>query len=441
MGRELLPYDAMTFRRAYEGGRERQSRRNAATAAERGDYEGAAQQVMEYDPGAAQAYEGYGQRQDQRAFDQSYTPAIANNDFAGAETIAAKHGNLQGVQAARQGAQQFTQQQREEALRDLQGYADAFDQVAASPDDAQRQQGYAQLLQRARDAARASPELAAVLNRFPNQWTPQVHQMIQGTIQTWRDRLLSPEQQATLEDRRADNARADQALTYQDRRADAAERMADAAMRRAEAAAGNQNAGGLSTQQFQRANSLRDEYNNQTKDYRGIANIVQRSLAYANEIATGRAQPNSQSDIGLVYALAKVYDPTSVVREGEFATVARSGGLGPQIQGYVNRIVSDGRLPDAIRNGIVHSLRQTYDSQRTQYEQVRSRYQNLATRSGIDPMFVIDDYTAPAEASAGDGSGGDVASPAPVRVNTPADAQRLAPGTHYVTPDGHEYVR
>jgi hypothetical protein len=29
----------------------------------------------------------------------------------------------------------------------------------------------------------------------------------------------------------------------------------------------------------------------------------------------------------------------------------------------------------------------------------------------------------------------------PVKVNSPADAEKLAPGTHYLTPDGHEYVR
>jgi hypothetical protein len=31
--------------------------------------------------------------------------------------------------------------------------------------------------------------------------------------------------------------------------------------------------------------------------------------------------------------------------------------------------------------------------------------------------------------------------PAPVRVNSPAEAQRLAPGTRFITPDGVERVR
>ena len=64
---------------------------------------------------------------------------------------------------------------------------------------------------------------------------------------------------------------------------------------------------------------LRGEVKDKLKDYDAVRSAYQK---IENALETGAG------DIAVVYAFAKLNDPTSVVREYEFATVAKSGSLG-----------------------------------------------------------------------------------------------------------------
>lgn len=409
-------------------------RRAAAGAyAGRGNFDAAAGMVGD-DPELMQTYQQMGdrsyarrQRDETDSANRAYAGSIASGDYEGAASIAGKVGSVEGVTGARTAQTQVDQQTRVNVWRGATQNLAELESIEANNGE-----GYETWLQRGQSALQQNPDMDPDLRRLietaPPSFNPRFTAAMRAYTTRLRDAALTPEQasQAELTARQRDTQ--ERQADISERRADAAETTANAAMMRAESMSGG--GGNLSQQQFSRANSLRDEYNQQTQSYRGIADIVRRSDTYANEVAAGRSRPNSQSDIGLVYALAKVYDPTSVVREGEFATVARSGGMGPQIQGYVNRIFSDGQLPPQIRIGILNSLRQSYRAAQQQYNQVRSRYEGLATQSGIDPSYVIDDY------SAGNGASGEAAPGGGANALPPAN-QRVV-GQTYTMPDGQQ---
>lgn len=361
----------------------------------------AADIVRRYDPAAAAAYEA----RDRRDAGEAYGRMVSSGNYQKAEALAGERGDMEGLSAIRQLRQQHSREQRVNTWRVLRGYRDDLAAIDSMP-EAERQNAWTQLLGRARQEAAQSPEGdASWLEQLPAQWSPQLSGNLQTRIDRIFEEMLDPEDLAELE---STNRR----LDIQERGADTAERRAVAAERTAEAAMLRAERGG-GGQEFSRANSLRDEYNQQTAGYRTIADFAARSESYFQRANAGH--PSGQGDVGLVYALAKIYDPTSVVREGEFAMVARQGGYGEQMRSWVETASGRGFSPQ-IRAQIMQEIRNGVRSAQQQRDQVRTRYEGLARRANIDPALVIDDYQPSGAPPAG---GGAAAPPRPP--NVPAD--------------------
>lgn len=399
-------------------------RRGAAgSRAARGDYDGAAAYVAD-DPELANSYAAQGERayqrerrDEQQNYSRSYADAYSRGDYESAGTIAAKQGDLEGVSGARSGQTEATQRQREDLWRGAQRTLSELEQIEASEGE-----GYEAFIQRGREALAQNPdmepELRSLIERAPPEYNPRFVGAMRVYANRLRESALTPEQatefELTARQRDAQDRQADAA----ERRAAAAEQTAEAAMIRAE-----RGGSGGDNQEFSRANSLRDEYNQQTSGYRTIADFASRSEQYLQRANSG--QPSGQGDVGLVYALAKIYDPTSVVREGEFAMVARQGGYGEQMRSWVETAMGRGFSPQ-IRNQIMEEIRNGVRSAQAQRDQTRARYEGLAQRAGIDPALVIDDYQ-PAGAPP---SGGGTLPPANQRVV----------GQAYTMPDGRQGI-
>ncbi len=160
-------------------------------------------------------------------------------------------------------------------------------------------------------------------------------------------------------------------------------------MNRATAAAASTAAGTQSVPNpqttFSNANTLRDEVNNLTKDYRTVRD------AYG-KIVEAAKKPTGAGDMSLLYSYIKLLDPGSAVREGEFATAAQSGSLGERMQGYVNRVLSGERLPENLRKDFLTEAQNIYRVQRQGFEGVRNQYTDIAKRNNLKPEDVIVDY-------------------------------------------------
>jgi hypothetical protein len=133
---------------------------------------------------------------------------------------------------------------------------------------------------------------------------------------------------------------------------------------------------------FDVAAKLRSEYNMQAKDFTGVADAYQR-------IRDSASNPSAAGDIALLFNYLKVLDPGSTVREGEFETVASSGGLPSRVQSIYNKMV-DGMLPTGVRADVMNRATTLYKGQEERFEKrVKQRYEGLARRYGLDPAEVL----------------------------------------------------
>jgi hypothetical protein len=105
--------------------------------------------------------------------------------------------------------------------------------------------------------------------------------------------------------------------------------------------------------------------------YKGIEDAVKRNT--------------TQSDINIVYGLAKIYDPESVVREGEYATVANSPNIPERVKGYAQYLAGGGKLTAETKRQILDEARSRMKSFEDQYGGARGDFESIAKRSNIDP--------------------------------------------------------
>jgi hypothetical protein len=109
---------------------------------------------------------------------------------------------------------------------------------------------------------------------------------------------------------------------------------------------------------------------------------------------------STQADINLVYGIAKLYDPTSVVREGEYATVAKSPNIPEKIKGYAQYLAGGGRLTDAVKKQIVTEAQGRMQSYEGEFTAARTSYEDIARRAGGDPSLVFPSpYKSPVKAA------------------------------------------
>ena len=133
------------------------------------------------------------------------------------------------------------------------------------------------------------------------------------------------------------------------------------------------------------ANEFRDEFNALSKDFVKVRDAYSR-------VQTAASNPSPANDISLVFGYMKMIDPTSTVREGEFATAENSGGVSSSIINLYNKLATGERLTPAQREDFLSSARQQYETAAQSQEQLTNAYSTLATRRGVDPKDVIVDY-------------------------------------------------
>ena len=92
---------------------------------------------------------------------------------------------------------------------------------------------------------------------------------------------------------------------------------------------------------------------------------------------------DASSDISLIFAFMKMLDPTSVVREGEFATAQNSGGIEDQIRNVYNRLRSGQRLTPEQRANFVRRAYRIYKGSESQYTNAIQRQAATAKQFNV----------------------------------------------------------
>lgn len=140
----------------------------------------------------------------------------------------------------------------------------------------------------------------------------------------------------------------------------------------------NVNQQGVSTDTFNQEEKIRDDFNQlpEVKTYKAVIPII-KSAAKAGDTRAG--------DLNLIYAMGKIFDPTSVVREGELQMADSTGAPLSQVQGYFNYLQGGGRLPPDVRANLVAELNSRVGELEQQYQQSFDTYGETAKSYGLDP--------------------------------------------------------
>lgn len=142
------------------------------------------------------------------------------------------------------------------------------------------------------------------------------------------------------------------------------------------------------TQQgFGNSNTLRDEFNNNSKNFMTVVPMYKNIVAAATN-----PNPTAASDMSLIFAYMKLLDPNSTVREGEYATAQNAGSAWQKAGNLYNSILQGQKLQPEQRMNFAREAQGVYKSAASTQGQHISRYTDLAKRNGIDPANVIYDY-------------------------------------------------
>lgn len=114
----------------------------------------------------------------------------------------------------------------------------------------------------------------------------------------------------------------------------------------------------------------------------------------------GQSAKTGAGDLAIVYGYMKMLDPTSVVREGEFATAEKTAGVPEQVRILYNKVLSGERLSDTVRQNFLGMSDGLYKRAEADVSKVQDQYRTLAQRYKLRPENVIIDQgiaTPPAQ--------------------------------------------
>jgi hypothetical protein len=139
---------------------------------------------------------------------------------------------------------------------------------------------------------------------------------------------------------------------------------------------------------FKQSADLRTSFEALTKEARIIVPAF-------GKMESAFAQDSKSGDVAALFAFMKMLDPTSVVRESEFATAGQAGSLPDQVQAYWNKFTGQGRLTPAQRAEILSAGRSQLAPYKRAYDETAENYRALAERFGLKPEDVVPTLTWP----------------------------------------------
>ncbi len=97
------------------------------------------------------------------------------------------------------------------------------------------------------------------------------------------------------------------------------------------------------------------------------------------------AQGSGPGDMSLIFGFMKMLDPTSTVREGEYAAAANSGGVPTYIQGLYNKAIDGQFLTETQRQEFLATAEAIYQETVGNLEATNSQFSERATGYGVNP--------------------------------------------------------
>lgn len=103
--------------------------------------------------------------------------------------------------------------------------------------------------------------------------------------------------------------------------------------------------------------------------------------------AVGRDTP--AADLNIIYSLAKVLDPESVVLSTEMQLGMGTGSPAERVSGLYNYVLNGGRLTGDTREKLLDEIKSRYKESASLYKSIASDYRSTASSWGVDPSRVV----------------------------------------------------
>ena len=132
----------------------------------------------------------------------------------------------------------------------------------------------------------------------------------------------------------------------------------------------------LTPAQISNAFKLTDDYEKASKTFTDQVSAYTRVQASATT-------PSAAGDLALIFNYMKMLAPSSVVREGEFATAVNTGSIPQIIWAKYNKILKGERLSDSMRQDFVDRSRILYDTAVIQQTRVDTDFRTRGQKLGI----------------------------------------------------------
>ena len=137
-------------------------------------------------------------------------------------------------------------------------------------------------------------------------------------------------------------------------------------------------------------------------DYTGVVNKSgwPDQQNYYDRMKSIGKDATGSSDLALVFSFMKVLDPTSAVREGEYANAQNTAGIPGWVTAQYNKALSGEILSPDQRTKFLNTADKIYATAFKKQEKIRADFTDKATRAGVDPRDVLVDFGASAPAGA-----------------------------------------
>ena len=101
----------------------------------------------------------------------------------------------------------------------------------------------------------------------------------------------------------------------------------------------------------------------------------------------------AQDDIAVIFQFMKTLDPTSTVREGEFATAQNATGVPDAVRNAFNKAQNGERLNPQQRKQMAQTAYRSYQQFREAYNSAAGEFRSYASDYGVNPDRVARTYT------------------------------------------------
>lgn len=115
---------------------------------------------------------------------------------------------------------------------------------------------------------------------------------------------------------------------------------------------------------------------------------------HLSNLYIGAQQENAAGDLAMIFSLMKMYDPTSVVREGEQASAQNAAGVPDRIRNMYNNLLTGQRLSPNQRREFVGVARDMFKGKIGAQNTRKKMFSSYALEQGMNPDYIVQDpYT------------------------------------------------